>query len=89
MTSEIIRFELTLATGARVGTIELEIDQITKIESYQGGRSLVSTGIGTFYVGQASRTAQARVHRYLADKLEAEIAADEANVDPAQEHHIS
>jgi hypothetical protein len=88
MTSEIIRFELTLATGARVGTIELEIDQITKIESYQGGRSLVSTGIGTFYVGQASRTAQARVHRYLADKLEAEVAADEANVDPAQEHHI-
>jgi hypothetical protein len=39
-------------------------------------------------VGQASKAAQARVHRYLADKLEAEVAADEANVDPAQEHHI-
>jgi hypothetical protein len=89
MTSEVIRFELTLAGGDRVGTIELEIDQITKIEGYHDGRSLVSTGIGTFYVGQASRTAQARVHRYLADKLEHEAELEAVRADAAQEARIS
>ena len=85
---EAISFELTLAGGARVGTIFLEIDQITKIESYQGGRSLVSTGIGTFYVGEASRTAQARVHRYLADKLEHEAVLEAVKADAAAESRI-
>jgi N-dimethylarginine dimethylaminohydrolase len=49
----------------------------------------VSTGIGTFYVGQASRTAQARVHRYLADQLEHEAELEAVRADAAQEARIS
>jgi hypothetical protein len=86
---ETITFELTLAGGEPVGTITLRIDQITKIESYTGARSLVSTGIGTFYVGQTSRTAQARVHRYLADKLEHEAELESVKADAAAERRIS
>jgi hypothetical protein len=88
MTSEVIRFELTLAGGEPVGTIELKIDQITKIEKWQGGRSLVSTGIGTFYVSEASKPAQARVHRYLADRLEHEAELEAVKADAAQEARI-
>jgi hypothetical protein len=83
-----ITFTLTLAGGAHVGVITLRIDQITKIESYQGGRSLVSTGIGTFYVGGESRAAQARVHRYLADKLEHEAELEAVKADAALESRI-
>lgn len=72
---ERITFGLTTVDGEEVGSVTIRMDQITEIKTgTHFGRTTVSTPIGYFHINDGSRAAEARIHRYMADKIDGDLA---------------
>jgi hypothetical protein len=68
-----INLEITTATGELVGTIAIEARHIKSVsESF--GRTSVEFNGGLIYTSSECRGLRARVHRIMAEDLEAELA---------------
>ncbi len=75
--SEKVTFELVTRSGVWEGRVTLALDAITQIEVAEvGSRAIIHTSTAFFHVADSGKGIQARVHRHMADKLEAEAAVD-------------
>jgi hypothetical protein len=91
MEKETATIEIENINGDITGTMTVNLDSVLVVEpmGYGSKRSKLDFDGGLAYFTDPGRALEIRVHRACADRIEAEVAASEANVDPAQEHSIS